>query len=84
MTYFGNVSGGSVFSDTQLYSADYSLQLSMGLQNFVSLRCAKGVRSPRPALCDQLESWAKLQQNAISAIHVFGTPGHGGAPLNRQ
>ena len=29
-------------------STDYSLQLSMGLQNFVSLRCAQGCRSAPP------------------------------------
>ena len=84
MTYFGNVLGGSVFSDTQLYSTDYSLQLSMGLQNFVSMRCAKDASQPRPSLCNQLAEWAKLQQKSIEQIQVFGTPGEGGAPIKPQ
>ena len=41
MMYYGNAALGRVFSDTQLYSSDYSLQLSMSLQNFISLRCAE-------------------------------------------
>lgn len=81
MMYFGNVPGGTVFSDTQLYSADYSLQLSMGLQNFASLRCAKDASPPRPSLCVQLDEWAKAQKSAIDSLAVFGTPGPGGAPL---
>lgn len=84
MTYFGNVLGGSVFSDTQLYSTDYSLQLSMGLQNFVSLRCAKNTSQPRPSLCNQLADWTMLQQKAINGVQVFGTPGEGGAPIKPQ
>src|ERR1035437_2350067 len=84
MMYFGNVLGGAVFSDTQLYSTDYSLQLSMGLQNFVSLRCAKDASPPRPSLCDQLVAWAELQKKGTSGVLVFGTPGHGGAPLKSQ
>ena len=81
MMYFGNVPGGAVFSDTQLWSTDYSLQLSMGLQNFVSVRCAKGARPQRPSVCDRLDSWAALQRKAIDGLLVFGTPGPGGAPL---
>jgi hypothetical protein len=81
MMYFGNVPGGVVFSDTQLYSTDYSLQLSMGLQNFVSLRCANDAASPRPSLCDQMASWADLQTKGISDNVIFGRPGPGGAPL---
>lgn len=81
MMYFGNVPGGAVFSDTQLYSSDYSLQLSMGLQNFASVRCAKGADLPRPSLCDQFDSWVKLQKTGIDGLRVFGTPGPGGAPL---
>jgi hypothetical protein len=84
MMYFGNVPGGAVFSDTQLYSTDYSLQLSMGLQNFVSLRCAKDASPPRPSLCDQLVAWAELQKKGTSGVLVFGTPGPGGAPLKSQ
>jgi len=84
MRYFGNVTGGSVFSDTQLYSTDYSLQLSMGLQNFVSLRCGKDAKSPLPSLCNELAEWSKLQKKAIDAIHVFGTPGIDGAPVKPQ
>jgi len=81
MMYFGNVPGGAVFSDTQLYSTDYSLQLSMGLQNFASVRCAKGAAPPRPSLCDQLTSWAQMQKKAADSLLVFGTPGPGGAPI---
>ncbi len=84
MTYFGNVLGGSVFSDTQLYSTDYSLQLSMGLQNFVSLRCAKDASQSHPSLCTQLAEWAKLQKKSIEQIQVFGAPGEGGAPIKPQ
>jgi hypothetical protein len=84
MTYFGNVPGGSVFSDAQLYSTDYSLQLAMGLQNFVSRRCAKDAATPRPSLCEQLADWARLQQKAINAIQVFGRPGNGGAPIKPE
>jgi hypothetical protein len=82
--YFGNVPGGAVFSDTQLYSSDYSLQLSMGLQNFVSLRCAKDASPPRPSLCDQLATWTELQKKGISSVSVFGTPGPDGAPRPHQ
>jgi hypothetical protein len=84
MRYFGNVTGGSVFSDTQLYSTDYSLQLSMGLQNFVSLRCGKDAKPPLPSLCNELAEWSKLQKKAIDAIQVFGTPGIDGAPMKPQ
>ncbi|HVX37428.1 MAG TPA: hypothetical protein VHC71_14535 [Hyphomicrobium sp.] len=84
MTYFGNVPGGSVFSDTQLYSTDYSLQLSMGLQNFVSRRCVKDAAPPRPSLCKQLTDWVRLQKKAISGIQVFGMPGNGGAPIKPE
>ncbi len=81
MMYFGNVPGGVVFSDSQLYSTDYSLQLSMGLQNFASLRCADKAAPPRPSLCDQLASWADLQRKGTGDVLIFGTPGPGGAPL---
>lgn len=81
MMYFGNTPGGVVFSDTQLYSTDYSLQLSMSLQNFASLRCAKNAGAPRPALCDELASWAARQKQAIDSLTVFGTPGVNGAPI---
>jgi hypothetical protein len=81
MMYFGNVIGGAVFSDTQLYSTDYSLQLSMGLQNFVSLRCAKDAHPPRPSLCNQLAAWTTLQKSRIGSVSVFGTPGSNGGPI---
>jgi hypothetical protein len=81
MMYFGNVPGGAVFSDTQLYSTDYSLQLSMGLQNFVSQRCAKGASPPRASLCDQLVDWARAQKKGTDSVLVFGAPGPGGAPI---
>jgi hypothetical protein len=81
MMYFGNVPGGAVFSDTQLYSTDYSLQLSMGLQSFVSLRCAKDASPPRPSLCDQLAGWVDLQRKAVGDVLSLGTPGPEGAPI---
>jgi hypothetical protein len=84
MAYFGNLPGGAVFSDTQLYSTDYSLQLSMGLQNFVSLRCARDAGPPRPSLCSQLAAWAKMQKKGTSDLLSFGTPGPEGAPLQSQ
>lgn len=83
MTYFGNVPGGTVFSDTQLYSADYSLQLSMGLQNFVSLRCAKDASPPRPSLCDQLSAWTEAQKRGTDSVSIFGTPAPDGAPIKQ-
>jgi hypothetical protein len=82
--YFGNVPGGAVFSDTQLYSTDYSLQLSMGLQNFVSLRCTKDAQPPHPSLCGQLAAWTMLQKKGIGSVSVFGTPGSNGAPIKAQ
>jgi hypothetical protein len=84
MLWFGNVPAGVVFSDTQLYSTDYSLQLAMGLQNFVSLRCAKDAAPPRPTLCDKLTSWAELQRRNIGNALTFGTPGPGGAPIGAR
>jgi hypothetical protein len=81
MMYFGNVPGGAVFSDTQLYSADYSLQLSMALQNFASLRCAKDATAARPSLCNQFARWAESQKASLNALTVFGAPGPGGAPI---
>jgi len=84
MMYYGNVPSGVVFSDTQLYSSDYSLQLSMSLQNFISLRCAptaQGANAPTPSICGQLAQWAALQRKAIRDLLTFGTPGPDGAPL---
>jgi hypothetical protein len=84
MMYQGNVASGVVFSDTQLYSSDYSLQLSMSLQNFVSLRCVErpqGASAPRPALCEQLGLWSKAQIKSVSDILTFGAPGPDGGPV---
>src|SRR3954453_11731016 len=83
MLWFGNVPGGVVFSDAQLYSADYSLQLAMGLTNFASLRCAaNAVDQPRPVICHQLQAWAAQQKGATDGIMGFGTPGADGAPIS--
>jgi hypothetical protein len=82
--YYGNVVSGAVFSDTQLYSSDYSLQLSMSLQNFVSLRCNKTgapAGAARPSLCNQLALWAKAQKKAIDDLLDFGTRGRDGTPI---
>jgi hypothetical protein len=60
MMYYGDVASGVVFSDVQLYSSDYSLQLSMSLQNFISLRCALKAleaNAPKPPICGQLAQW---------------------------
>jgi len=84
MLWFGNIPSGVVFSDTQLYSADYSLQLAMGLQNFASLRCAKDAGPPRPELCTKLASWAELQRKTVGDALTFGTPGSGGAPITSR
>ena len=90
MMYYGNVASGVVFSDTQLYSSDYSLQLSMSLQNFISLRCApKALEAggPKPPICAQLAQWAAAQRKAIRDLLTFGTPEADGSPIkaaNRQ
>lgn len=84
LMYYGNVASGVVFSDTQLYSSDYSLQLSMSLQNFVSLRCSEKVLqsgAPKPPLCEQLSQWAAAQRKAVGDLLTFGTPGADGAPI---
>ena len=66
MMYYGNVASGAVFSDTQLQSSDYSLQLAMSLQNFISMRCANTRQQPdaRPAICAQLTAWSKAQRRS--------------------
>jgi hypothetical protein len=84
MLYYGNAASGAVFSDTQLYSADYSLQLSMSLQNFASLRCRDNPGNQgaaRPAMCDQLVQWAKAQRKSIGDLLTFGAPGPNGEPI---
>ena len=84
LMYYGNAASGVVFSDTQLYSSDYSLQLSMSLQNFASLRCAdKALQagSSKPAMCTQLADWAAEQRKSIGDLLTFGTPGPNGEPI---
>jgi len=84
MMYYANVPSGVVFSDSQLYSSDYSLQLSMSLQNFISLRCAKKPRKApelQPAVCEQLVQWSKTQRKSIDDLLTFGSPGPSGAPI---
>ncbi len=81
MMFYGNVPSGVVFSDTQLYSADYSLQLSMSLQNFISRRCAPDVTGPQPRICNELSAWAEAQARAANALLTFGRPAHDGAPI---
>jgi hypothetical protein len=83
MMYYGNVASGAVFSDVQLYSSDYSLQLSMSLQNFISLRCApkaQDANAPKPSICGQLAQWGAAQRKAIRDLMSFGTPGPDGGP----
>jgi hypothetical protein len=87
MMYYGNVPSGVVFSDTQLYSSDYSLQLSMSLQNFTSLRCAKrprDARAPKPEICAQLVQWSKSQRTSIGDLLTFGSPGPNGGPIRSE
>lgn len=82
LMYYGNVASGVTFSDTQLYSSDYSLQLSMSLQNFVSLRCgAQQGAAPKPSVCVQLEQWSAAQQKAVKDLLTFGRPGPDGGPV---
>ncbi len=85
MMYYGNVPSGVVFSDSQLYSSDYSLQLSMSLQNFASRRCgaqAGGPDAPQPAICGRLGAWAKAQKAQIDDLLSFGAPGPQGEPIH--
>ncbi|HZM08161.1 MAG TPA: hypothetical protein VFC11_06880 [Methylocella sp.] len=87
MMYYGNVPSGVVFSDTQLYSSDYSLQLSMSLQNFSSLRCAKrpqDARAPKPEICAQLVQWSKAQRTSIGDLLTFGSPGPNGGLIRSE
>ena len=84
MMYYGNVASGAVFSDTQLYSSDYSLQLSMSLQNFISLRCApkaQAANAVMPSICGQLAQWAAAQRKAIRDLMTLGTPGPDDGPI---
>ena len=81
MMYFGNAPSGITFSDTQLYSSDYSLQVSMSPQNYASIRCAANASEPKPEMCGLLTAWADAQTKAIQALLKFGTPGVDGAPL---
>ena len=84
LLYQGNAASGAVFSDTQLYSSDYSLQLSMSLQNFVSLRCAANATETatvKPAICEKLTKWSNVQKKSIDDLLTFGTPGPDGGPI---
>ena len=83
MMYHGNVASGAVFSDTQLQSSDYSLQLAMSLQNFISVRCANTGQQPdaRPAICAELTAWSKAQRKATGDLLTFGSPGADGGPI---
>ena len=80
MAYFQNVVSGTVFSDTQLYASDYSLQLSMSLHNFTSIRCAVEV-ADKPEICGTLTAWADAMRAFVKSVLVQGTPGPGSAPL---
>lgn len=87
MMYYGNVASGAVFSDMQLYSSDYSLQLSMSLQNFISLRCTpKALEGggPKPSICGQFAQWGEAQRKAIRDLQTFGTPGPEGGPITTR
>lgn len=79
MSYYRNLVSGTVFSESQLYAADYSLQLSMSLQNFAAQRCA--VAEAGPGLCRTLRAWAEARRRFVADILGEGVPGPGGAPL---
>lgn len=81
LNFYRNLVSGVTFSDSQLYSADFSLQLSMSLNNFTSLRCAVA-GDDKPALCDTLGKWATAMRTYVENTLTFGTPGPGGAPLD--
>jgi hypothetical protein len=84
LMYYGNVASDAVFSDSQLYSSDYSLQLTMSLQNFISLRCdnsPQGTGAARPSICVQLSAWADAQKKAINELLTLDAPGPDGGPL---
>ena len=80
MSFYRNVTAGTTFSDSQLYSSDFSLQLSMSLYNFTSLRCSVNVDN-KPKICETLDKWAKAMRTYVGNTMTFGTPGPGGAPL---
>lgn len=80
MNFYNNVVAGTAFSDSQLYSSDYSLQLSMALNNFTSLRCRVDV-ADTPEICNTLTAWAEAMRTYVDNVLTFGTPGPGGAPL---
>jgi hypothetical protein len=80
MGYYKNVVAGATFSDSQLYSSDFSLQLAMSLYNFTSLRCAVSV-ADKPKICETLDKWAKAMRTYVGNVMTFGTPGPSGAPL---
>ncbi len=80
MSFYRNVQAGTVFSDSQLYSADYSLQMAMSLTNFSSLRCTVDV-ADKPEICDTLTKWAEAMRAYVDNTLTFGAPGAGGAPL---
>ena len=88
MMFYGNVQSGVIFSEAQLFSADYSLQLSMSLQNFVSRRCTANARdtaeaaaAEQPKMCAQLLQWSKAQRKWVEDLLIFGMPGPEGGPI---
>ena len=80
MNFYTNVISGTVFSDSQLYSTDFSLQLSMSLNNFTALRCRVEV-ADMPEICGTLTDWASAMRLYVDNVLTFGTPGPGGAPI---
>ncbi len=80
MNFYKNVVSGATFSDSQLYSSDFSLQLSMSLNNFTALRCSVNV-AKKPKICSVLDKWANAMRTYIGNVMTFGTPGPDGAPV---
>lgn len=78
LLFQANTTSGVIFSTQQLATADYSLQLSMSVINFMSLNCRK---FPKPKVCQQLVDYVSVQTDALAALFRFGVPGPGGGPL---
>lgn len=83
LTYQQNARSGVVFSPAQLATADYSLQLSMSLMNFVSLECRRN-RPGSPKICSDLVSYVSDQTAALQELFVYGVPGRDGGPISPQ
>lgn len=80
MQSFNDVAAGMTFSDRKMRSLDYSLQLSMTLNNLAALHCLVAIMKT-PKICKALTAWASAIRTYVDHVLTFGTPGTGGAPL---